>query len=282
MNGPPGPDRGFFMTKTREFPMAQYIQVRFYEELNDHLPQAHRKRDIFVAHVSGMTAGSLIRQMGVDPCQVDLVLVNGRPSEFSRPLASGDRVSVYPVFERLDIGPVSLLPNTPLRRPAFAADVHLGKLAKYLRMAGFDTFYDNGAAGGDLAALAESRGRIFLTRSGRSFQRQKISRLVRVPMIRPVEQLAFVVKKLQLENAARPFSRCLICNQELLPARGPGFLEKIPEHFAGQRAEAAHCPQCGRVYWKGTHYMRMKRMLASVFFMESSDIDENQEKERDL
>lgn len=88
----------------------------------------------------------MIEGIGVPHTEVDLVLVNGESSDFSRLVQNGDRVAVYPVFESIDIAPVLRLRPQPLRELRFVLDVHLGRLAGYLRTLGFDAVYSNRAS----------------------------------------------------------------------------------------------------------------------------------------
>ena len=244
--------------------IQQHVLIRLYEELNDYLPERQRKTDFPVEPWDGMNVESLLERMKVEPGRVDLVLVNSVPAGFSTPLSAGDRVAVYPVFERFDIASATLLPNRPLRRPAFAVDIHLGKLAKYLRMAGFDAFYQNSMTTGDLVRLALSQNRIFVTTERRRLKEKEITHLLRVPTAPPLRQLAMITEQLQLETCIRPFSRCLVCNQALEPAGPDQMADSLPAHLISQGAKVFQCPSCSRIYWKGSHFKRMKQILKSV------------------
>jgi hypothetical protein len=89
---------------------------RFYEELNDHLPPGRRKRTFTVTFRGEPAAGELIAALGVPLAEVDLLLVDGDSAGFERRLAGGERVAVYPIFERFDIAPLARLPGRPLLR----------------------------------------------------------------------------------------------------------------------------------------------------------------------
>ena len=106
------------------------ITIRFYEELNDFLPPAQRKKDIIHAFRGRRSVKDLVESFGVPHVEVDLVLVNGASVDFSYIVSDGDRISVYPEFETLDVGDVSRLRPEPLRDTRFVLDVHLGKLAR--------------------------------------------------------------------------------------------------------------------------------------------------------
>ena len=116
---------------------------RFYEELNDFLPLPDRKQDITVNFKQRGSVKDMIESLGVPHTEIDLILANQEPVDFTYIVRDQDRISVYPMFESLDISPLNRLRPQPLRRTRFVLDTHLGKLAKYLRMLGFDTLYNN-------------------------------------------------------------------------------------------------------------------------------------------
>ncbi|HUH00015.1 MAG TPA: twitching motility protein PilT, partial [Gammaproteobacteria bacterium] len=107
-------------------------EFRFYEELNDFLPEARRRRTFEWRFRGTPSVKDTIEAIGVPHTEVDLVLVDGRSVGFEVRLRGGERVAVYPVFERLDISPLVRLRPEPLRVTRFVADVHLGTLARHL------------------------------------------------------------------------------------------------------------------------------------------------------
>lgn len=117
--------------------------LRFYEELNDFLPRPVRKQDRRLEFNESATVRHLIETFGVPHTEVEVVLLNGVSVDLEQLAPDGDRISVYPVFESLDVTPLLRLRGYPLRTVRFLADAHLGKLAGYLRMLGFDTLYRN-------------------------------------------------------------------------------------------------------------------------------------------
>ncbi len=140
-------------------------KFRFYEELNDFLP-AEKKKIEFIYNFSGNPAiKDAIEAVGVPHTEVDVILVNGQSVEFSYQLQDDDVVSVYPTFESFDVSKVTHLRNKPLREIKFIVDVHLGKLARYLRMLGFDTLYKNNYSTTEILKIAKAQKRIILTRS---------------------------------------------------------------------------------------------------------------------
>ena len=174
------------------------------------------------------------------------------------------RVAVYPMFESLDITPIVHLRPRALRDPRFIADAHLGKLARHLRMAGFDVAYDAYAAGDAIVHEARRARRTILTRDKGLLRRREVERGYFVRSDAADVQLGEVIAALQLETAMRPFTRCRECNvaledlpREALPASVPPAIPSLHDAFK-------RCPQCARVYWPGSHYARMQRLLERV------------------
>jgi hypothetical protein len=140
------------------------LHLRFYAELNEHLRPERRQTSILHAFRGAPSVKAVIEALGVPHAAVDLILVNGESVDFSHLVKDGDRVSVYPVFESLDIAPVARLRPRPLRRPRFVLDGGLSRLGRCLRMLGFDALCPEGAAGEELARISALESRILLTR----------------------------------------------------------------------------------------------------------------------
>ena len=117
--------------------------LRFYEELNDFLPHNRKKTDFEILFKKNPSIKHIIESNGVPHSEIDLILVNSNSVSFSYKIQNNDRVSIYPKFETLNIENVTKLKKKPLRAVKFILDVHLGKLAHYLRLAGFDSLYNN-------------------------------------------------------------------------------------------------------------------------------------------
>ena len=238
--------------------------VRFYAQLNDFLPPERKMRTTtFDFDVAGSVKDT-IEAMGVPHTEVDLILVNGDPVDFTHRLQHGDRVSVYPKFTSIDVSSLMhLRPQSPcdLR---FIADTHLGRLAAYLRMLGFDTLYRNNYEDQELAQLSASEDRILLTRNRGLLKRNIVTWGYYLRATEPTQQLIEVLQHFELGPAISPFRRCMHCNallrqvqKELISHR---LLPETKRHFEDFFA----CPDCDRIYWKGSHYRRMQRLIDSV------------------
>ena len=242
-------------------PDEHTVTVRFYEELNYFLKPEQRKRPFSAPFRPGDTVKVLIESLGVPHTEVDLVLADGRSVSFAYRLHGGERISVYPVFESLDIGSVTRVRPEPLRKPRFVLDVHLGRLAKCLRMLGFDSLYTNSMDDTSLSEISHRERRILLTRDRELLKRSLISHGYFVRATRLSEQLAEVVRRFDLGPRVKPFSLCLRCNEPLEAVRKSAVRDLLPEHVAATHRRFRRCPLCGRVYWRGTHWDNMRTIL---------------------
>ena len=235
-------------------------RFRFYAELNDFLAPEDRARQLERRFDVPRSVKDFIESFGVPHTEVDLVLVNGEPVDFSRLVRDGDLVSVYPVFESFDIANVSRVRAEPLRELRFVLDVHLGRLAAYLRMGGFDTEYRNNAGDAELAECVVRDRRVLLTRDRYLLMRSRVDRGYWVRSNLPKQQFVEVLKRFDLAGSLRPFTRCMRCNGELAPVAAEEVVEVVPPGVRG-RCDFRRCTRCGRIYWAGTHHARMERML---------------------
>lgn len=230
---------------------------RFYGELNDFLAPARRQVTFASLCAQAATAKHMIEALGVPHTEVEMVLINGEASPLDRLLADGDRVAVYPRFAALE-APLPLRPATPQR---FVADAHLGGLARLLRMAGFDTLYDNNYGDDQIEAVAGADGRLLLTRDRELLKRRGVVHGRYVHALRPALQLVEVVDRLGLAAGAAPFTRCLHCNAPLRDVDKAAVVEQLPASVRESHDAFRTCDACHRVYWKGSHWRRMSALL---------------------
>jgi uncharacterized protein with PIN domain len=237
---------------------------RFYAELNDLL--APSRRSISFEHPCNgqSTVKDTIESLGVPHTEVDLILVNSEPVDFTYRVHAGDLVSVYPVFESIDIAPVARVRPEPLRQTRFVLDTHLGRLAAYLRMLGFDTQYDNHASDQDLARTSRDEHRILLTRDRGLLKRSAVTHGHLMRETSPRRQLAEVVERFDLHRSIALFTRCLRCNTPLHEVAKESVAGRLPERTRQLHSDFLICDTCGRVYWYGSHYQRMRRMVSEV------------------
>jgi uncharacterized protein len=273
-------------------------EIRFHGSLNDFLPARRRGATLTRSFAEPPGIVDAIQALGVPHTEVDLILVGGRPVGLAYRLMPGDSVDVFGV-EREDLaavaggaqnardsasatatgsaattGPMatpeaaalpSLIPPAP-DPPRFVLDGHLGRLARHLRMLGFDALYEARATDAELARTSAGEGRILLTRD-RGLLKRSIVRLgYLVRSDDPRRQLEEVVARYRLAERAAPFTRCIRCNGTIEPVAKKGVLELLAGEPRTLRYfdRFGRCAGCGAVYWAGSHYERMSRLAREV------------------
>ncbi len=248
----------------------QAVHFRFYEELNDFLPKKRRKTEFSIDFHAHSTVKDTVESIGVPHTEIDLILVNGESVDFDYIVQPDDRISVYPVFESFDISPVTHLRPEPLRQTRFILDTHLGKLARYLRLLGFDTLYENYFEDGELAELsAAGDKRILLTRDHGLLKRKQVTHGYFVRNDQPEAQVREVIQRFDLYRSAQPFTRCTKCNGVVRVTGKENIIGCLPHGVAERFDEYWYCDQCQRVYWQGSHYDRMQKMVNALLSTDS-------------
>jgi uncharacterized protein with PIN domain len=237
---------------------------RFYAELNYFLPPRFQQITFPHSFNGRVSVKHLIESLGVPHSEVDLILVNGESVDFSYLVEDGDRVSVYPMFESIDISSVGRLRPFPLRETRFILDIHLGQLATYLRLFGFDTLYQNDFADDELAQISSREQRILLTKDRGLLKRNLVTHGYCIREEDPEQQLLEVIRRFDLRGSLDPFQRCLRCNGLLRPVDKAEILDRIPPDTQRFYEEFHVCASCDQVYWKGSHYRRMHRFVQRI------------------
>lgn len=240
------------------------VHLRFYEELNDFLPLDKRKIRFSHSFKNHPSIKDMIESLGIPHTQVDFILSNNNSVDFNYIVQNGDDISVYPVFESVNIQDVAKLRPTPLRQIKFIADVHLGKLARYLRMLGFDTIYKNDFLKKEIIKIAKSEKRIILSRSRKLLKIKDITHGYCIASTDTEKQLKLILNRFDLTKNIKPFSRCMICNSKLKSVPKEKIIDKIPPKVKELHSDFAQCPNCKKIYWKGTHYIRMKKFIDNL------------------
>jgi len=237
---------------------------RFYEELNDFLP-IDKKKKVFSYNFEGNPSiKDAVEAIGVPHTEIDLILANSKSVAFSYHLQDSDRVSVYPVFESMDITNVTHLREKPLRIPKFILDVHLGKLAKYLRMLGFDTLYETDYKDSQIVKIAKTQNRTILTRDVSILKIKSVTHGYWIRSQYSVEQLTEVVRRFDLNSNIKPFSHCTVCNGIVEKVTKESVMNRIQPKTKLYYEEFYQCESCKKVYWKGSHYDNMKNFIEKL------------------
>jgi len=239
-------------------------RIRFYAELNDFLPASQRQRFIKYHFDTPPAVKDSIEALGVPHPEVDLILANGESVGFGYLLKENDFVSVYPPFNSLDIRELSQVRPPPLDEHRFVLDVHLGQLARYLRMFGFDALYHEQYLDPELAIISSQQQRILLTRDRGLLKRSMVIYGYCLRATQPRHQLIEVLLRFNLAQSISSFQRCMRCNGRLKPVDKATIIRGLQPQTAKWYDEYRQCQQCGQVYWKGSHYQRMEQFVSGV------------------
>ncbi|HZX27554.1 MAG TPA: Mut7-C RNAse domain-containing protein [Telluria sp.] len=227
-----------------------HATFRFHEALNGFLAPARRSAPFRVLCAEQATTKHMIEALGVPHTEAGTILVNGEAAGLERLIAEGDHIDVFPAQARTTAAP-----------PRFIADAHLGGLAHQLRMAGFDTLYDNGFDDGHIETVGAAEDRVILTRDRDLLKRRAVHAGCYVRALKPADQFKEIAARFGLAPHARPFTLCLHCNAPLRPIARAAVLERVPPAVLAEHAEFSTCGHCGRIYWKGSHWKRMSALL---------------------
>ena len=238
--------------------------IRFYEELNRFLAKNIKKKDIDLSVDKKVSVKKVIEDLGVPHTEVDLILVNGQSVDFSYPVGTEDRISVYPVFESFDIKESSRVRPAALRETRFVLDVNLCALARWLRRLGFDTLYSNNYGDGTPARISAEENRILLTKDRGLLKQKIVTRGYCIRSDNTLEQVREVIFRFQLESSCRPLIRCPHCNETLEVIDKDRIPSILPEYVQQHHHEEYRfCELCGKVFRKSPHWETMKQQLLS-------------------
>lgn len=237
----------------QEKPSRLCVRFHFDARLDLFLAREHRQQEFVWACPPQASLKHMVEALGVPHTEVGIVLVNGHPAPLNQPVRDGDSVQVLPALPAVH--------NETLR---FAADSHLGGLARLLRMAGFDTLFDNAWADAELARLSAQEQRIVLTRDRDLLMRRELLHGCHVPALHPDEQLRELALRYPLAARMKPFSLCMLCNVPLVEEQPEAVAQRVPPSVRARTTRFCSCPECRRVYWEGSHWVRMRGVLADL------------------
>ena len=240
------------------------VIFRFYEELNDFLSPRRRKKDFQVGFKGRESVKDMIEALGVPHTEVDLILVNGKSVDFGYIIQHGDRISVYPIFESLNIKDVTRLREVPLRQTRFIADINIRDIVKYMRALGLDVCYDASLSPREIIRISKRENRTILTKSRKLLKFRNVTHGIFIRPGTTVEQIRGIIDYLSLRALIEPFSRCLQCNIPLVGVSKDRILDRIPAKTREFYDEYSYCTACDRIYWKGTHYMNIKKVVDEI------------------
>jgi uncharacterized protein with PIN domain len=236
----------------------------FHGELNDFFNRKTEDYSLEVEINQHETVKHVIEAVGVPHTEVGVILINGESVRFSQKLVADDYVQVYPSKDGVDVDPVIWLKPEPLDELRFVLDGHLGKLAAYLRLLGFDTLYQNNYEDSQLARITSEENRILLTRDRGLLKRKAVAYGYYVREKSPRKQLLEVVNRYSLAEKAQPFTRCANCNGVLQPVDKSKIMDRLAPKTKRYYNEFRICSDCEQIYWKGSHFDRMESFIQEI------------------
>jgi uncharacterized protein with PIN domain/sulfur carrier protein ThiS len=237
---------------------------RFYADLNYFLSADRQGEGFDCRFEYRATVKDMIESLGVPHPEIELILVNGEPVDFTHIVQDGDRISVYPFFETFDTSNMLRVRPPTLTKNRFVLDIHLGRLAAYLRMFGFDTLWRNDYPDEELAHVASTEQRILLTRDRGLLKRSIVRYGYCVREKYPRRQVIEVARRFKLGRTAQPFLRCLRCNGLLKSVDKEEIRDQLDPLTCQYHDVFTQCRECNQIYWRGTHYERMLPFVQEV------------------
>ncbi len=241
---------------------ATSATFRFFGSLNDFLPRVKRNVPNPYTFRGNPSVKDAIEALGVPHPEVDLILVKDQPVTFGYLLQAGDEIAVHPAGVETPV-PEDYFLRPPIPAvPGIILDVHLGKLAKALRLFGFDTLYRNNYHDQEIAQLAAGDNRVVLTRDVGLLKQKLVTYgyWLRSQQLEP--QLQEVLRYFNLQDKYQPFTRCLDCNGNLETVSKAEIVNQLPPKTKMYFEKFFRCTNCQKVYWQGSHFDRMQQFVA--------------------
>ena len=238
----------------------------FYGNLRDFLARApDNPTRVDYAFPNNPSIKDAIEATGPPHTEVAAIFVNGKSVGFNYLLQNRDEVHVYGHEQHLARGGEIALPNLPAQKPRFILDVHLGDLARYLRLLGFDTFYQAKDPGDKaIADIAQHSQRVVLTRDIGLLKRSAIHYGYWIRNTFPKKQLREVMDRYNLQAWCQPFTRCMHCNGLIQPVEKSSILHLLKDGIRRDYDAFWQCAECKNIYWKGSHYDRLEDFVRTL------------------
>ncbi|PXW85197.1 hypothetical protein C8R34_12121 [Nitrosomonas sp. Nm84] len=237
------------------------IRLHFYQSLNDFVERALRDTEIIHHLDRKASIKDMIESFHVPHTEIELILVNGIAVNFNYIVQCGDEIQVYPVSEHSTVATLLPLRPTLMRPPLFLVDVNLGRLARYLRLLGFDCWYRNDYDDATVARIAGEQQRTVLTRDRTLLQRRVITYGYFVRASLPKIQTQEVLKRFDLYPLLKPLTRCTYCNGRLIETEKQKIEHRLKPLTKQNYDRFLMCSECSQIYWQGSHFARVKHLV---------------------
>ena len=233
--------------------VAEPLTIRFVPELRLFLSARNRSGAARVTPDGTSSLGHVVTSLGVPLTEVGVLRVGGAAVDPVYRLAPGDIV---------DVAVAPRPQRAPTDPPRFLLDVHLGSLARRLRLLGVDTAYRNSADDQELAEQAARERRVLLSRDRGLLRRRAVRHGAYVRGQRTDDQLADVLDR--FAPPLRPWTRCTACNGDLRTVAKADVLDLLEPGTRRSYDDFARCATCGRVYWRGAHHARLRKVVGDA------------------
>ena len=238
--------------------------MQCHAELKELLPKGLRGNDFqFPLHKS-RSVKDLIESMGIPHTEVDIIMVDGQSVDFSWQIRGGESIRLYPVSSPPQQN--SMIHNQPATpvEPRFVIDVHLGKLAGYLRLLGFDTLYRNDYEDPELARISDLEQRILVSCDRKLLMRKRVKYGYLMRSRKAFKQSRELRRRYQLSDYRSAVVRCMECNGVIHAVEKTEVETKLQPLTRLYYHEFYRCNGCRKIYWKGSHYTKMQELVQAI------------------
>lgn len=242
----------------------EYAYLHFHATLKDFISPVKRNQVIAYAVDRKASVKDVIESCNVPHTEIDLIIVNGVSVDFDYIVQNGDEIHVYPNCSTVmseSARPLHHLSPPIPENPRFIVDANLGRLARYLRLLGFDCLYRNDFADPSIAEISGKTNRIVLTRDRKLLKRKIITYGYFVRTDIPKAQIRETLHRFNLYASLAPLTRCTHCNEKLVSAEKPLIAHRLKPLTRQYYDKFLICPGCHRIYWQGSHSMHIKRLI---------------------
>ena len=241
----------------------------FFGAVRDFLPAAWRSQAVDHRFLDRPSVKDRIETLGCPHTEVAHIRIGGEFTSLARRLCGGEQVEVYGDGASPPGAAPPALNARPLGEPRFVVDVNLGRLARLLRLLGFDTLYRNDYRDAEIASTAAAETRILLTRDRRLLMRRTVKHGYFVRADRPLVQIEEVLQRYSLAGLTHPFRRCTRCNGRVTAVTKAEILSRLEPRTRRYYDAFWQCSQCGQLYWEGSHMEGLGRLVTKL----QNDVD---------
>jgi uncharacterized protein with PIN domain/sulfur carrier protein ThiS len=241
--------------------MAAAVQITFNGNLIELLPLKKRNQHLSVQWEGKRSVKDLIQSLEIPHTEIGKIQVNKKEVESSFILRGGEQVEVFP----------SPIPQPFTadagKAPRFICDVHLRKLARRLRLLGFETWFDPRWEDEELADISQKEHLILLSRDRGLLKRNNVEQGLLIRNTDPGEQVKEVLRRLGIAAFINPFTRCLLCGHSLVRLAMEDelfqkkFKSQVPVNVLQWCSDYTYCPACQKIFWRGTHYKKLSHLI---------------------